>query len=606
MAYIAKSTIQEVHDKLDAIAVVADYVRLEKRSGRYVGLCPFHQEKTPSFSVNPDLKVYHCFGCGKGGTVINFVMEMDKYSFPETIELLAKRFSIPVVYEDFGGGPEDTGMTRRIEELAELYSRVAGSFHYVLMEKPAGSAAKAYLISRGISTAMIDHFRLGYAPADRRWLFTFLSRKGYSQEFLAASGLFSPKYPGTSFFSDRLMFPIVDRQGRTVAFGGRILGKEGPKYINSAESVMYKKGQTLFAIDLALPAIRKTGDVYIAEGYMDVIALHQAGITNAVAPLGTAFTDEQAKLLRRWAERVYLIFDADTAGQNAAVKAILTCRNNALASAVVVPGNEPPGQPAWKDPADILQEAGPEALQKRVKCSITDFEYLVGRSRSLFDISDAAGKAQAVAFLFPYLKTLDSEVSRDACIGSIAAAFGVDRGAVAEDYRHFGERGFDGNRRYALGNKGSPKPIQMNDELFLLAAVSVHYRLYPQFRSKLSIKEIEDPSAKELFIALEECYVHDESGMDDLLSRITAPELRNFIIERGASNEFSANPEQLVSDGINRVKQRRLKRRLDEIVMELRIAKEGVTRIRGETRLEELLAEKMHLDAELCRLKEET
>ncbi|MDR3335398.1 MAG: DNA primase [Treponema sp.] len=600
MGYITKATIQEVTDKIDALAVVGDYVRIEKRSGRYLGLCPFHHEKTSSFSVNPDLKLYYCFGCGKGGTIINFIMEMDKLSFPETVELLAKRFGVPVVYEH--GGQLDTGMTKRIEEHAELYSRVAGSFHYVLMEKPEGRAAKAYIISRGLCNEMIDRFRLGYAPADRRWLFTFLSGKGYSPEFLASSGLFSPKYPRSSFFADRLMFPIADRQGRTVAFGGRILGGEGPKYINSPESEGYKKGQTLFAIDLAQPEIRKTREVYIAEGYMDVIALHQAGITNAVAPLGTAFTDEQAKLLRRWADQVFLIFDADIAGQNAVVKAILTCRNNGLAAGVVVPGGDPaggkgaPGQTRFKDPADILKEAGAEVLQKRVKYTINDFEYLMDRGRALFDVSSSEGKARGVAFLFPYLQTLDSEVSRDACIGSIAAAFGVDRGAVADDYR-----------KTALGNKSleavRPSPaIRMNDELFLFAVVSIHQRLYPEVRSRLAIKEIEDPCAKDIFIALEECYAHDESGMDALLSRISAPHVRNFVIERGASNEFAVNPEQLVADGIKRVEQKRLERRLDEIVMKLRIVK-AEAGIGGETPLEDLLDEKMHIDAELRRLR---
>jgi DNA primase len=544
--------------------------------------------------------MYHCFGCGQGGGIINFVMEMDKLSFPEAVETLARRMGIEIIREngDFEQkAPEEEG---KKEELAELFRRVSVTFHYFLMERDEGSLAKQYIISRGINQDMIERFRLGYAPADRSWLFNFLSKKGYSPQFLAGTGLFSERYPQSSFFSHRLMFPIADRQGRTVAFGGRILEGEGPKYLNSRESELYKKGQTLFAIDLALPEIRKTREVYLAEGYMDVIALHQAGIPNAVAPLGTAFTDEQAKLLRRWAEKACLVFDSDQAGQNAAVKGILTCRRNGLSCAVVVPG-EGGGEGEFKDPADILRYQGPEALQNRMKCFIIDFNYLISRSRSLYDISAAEGKAKAVAFLFPYFDTLDSDVSRDSCIGAVAAAFGADRTAILNDY----------NRRRS-GEEASPqvvrveRPVRANDELYLLSIVLVNFRLYPNFRKVVSIDEIEDPAAKELFIAMEESYINEEGGVDDLMARIPSPALRQYVAEKGTSKEFLNDPEQLVKDGIKRIRQKKLKRRLSEIVAELHnlesrgeVAPGG---IRTDSRIEELLVEKMHIDTELRRL----
>ncbi|MDR3247141.1 MAG: DNA primase, partial [Treponema sp.] len=288
MSRIAKSTIQEVNDKLDALAVVEDYIRLEKKGGRYWGRCPFHsagQERTPSFTVDPDRKMYYCFGCHQGGSVINFIMEMDKLSFPEAVETLARRFGVEIIREDGGVEEADPEKTTRLDALIELYRGVSVSFHYFLTGNGEGSAAKRYIIARGISQEMIERFKLGYAPADRNWLFSFLTKKGFSESLLATSGLFSERYQKSSFFSDRLMFPIADRQGRVVAFGGRLLAGEGPKYLNSRETEIYHKGQTLFALDLALPEIRRTKEVYLAEGYMDVIALHQAGITNALAPL---------------------------------------------------------------------------------------------------------------------------------------------------------------------------------------------------------------------------------------------------------------------------------------------------------------------------------
>jgi DNA primase len=333
---------------------------------------------------------------------------------------------------------------------------------------------------------------------------------------------------------------------------------------------------------------------------MDVVALHQAGITNALAPLGTAFTDDQARLLGRWAERVNLVFDSDEAGQNAAVKAILTCRKNGLACQVLVPGGKPGGgQDGAKDPADILKFQGPEALQKQMECFILDFEYLVSRARRLYGDSGPEGKARAVAFLFPYLEALGSEVSRDACISAAAGAFGVDRAVILNDY----------SRRFA-GKKASPQQEEQGalprttDELSLLTLVMVNSSLFPVFRREVNGDEIEDAAAKELFIAMEECYIRDETGPDALLSRISSPALRNYVAGKGISKEFSGNPEQLMRDGIKKLSQKKLRRRLSEIAAELYGLEHDPAAERRETRLDELLVEKMNIDAELHRLKE--
>jgi DNA primase len=624
LSLIARSSIEEVNNRLDALAVVEDYVHLEKRGGRYWGRCPFHsggQEKTPSFTVDPEKKMYYCFGCSKGGSIISFIMEMEKISYPEAIKILASRMGIELVYEQDGRTIQETEADQtKKEQLFELYRRTSVTFHHFLTGKPEGRPFFDYIISRGITEEMIERFRLGYAPADRNWLYRFLTGKGYSGDFLDSSGLFSSRYKGMSLFSDRLVFPIADARGRTVAFGGRALpgvvqadGRAPPKYINTPELEIFKKGQTLFAFDLALPEIRKTGEVYLAEGYMDVIALHQAGITNAVAPLGTAFTGEQAKLLRRWAEKAILVFDSDAAGQNAAVKGILTCRKNGLSCALVVPGRGIEGDkrdetgtdpPESKDPADILRNFGSEALHKNMKCFINDFDYLISRGKSLYDVSVPHGKTRAFAFLLPYLEALDSEIEREDCIGIAADAFGIDREAVHSDYKR--RKGLN-----ASGSSGKPaqeevlkkQPIRMNDELFLLTVVSVNPELYPEFRKALAMKEIEDPAAKEIFVALEECFIQEESGMDAFLSRISSEELRNFIAERGTSPEFSRGAQKLIGDGIKRVKEKGLRQRLSEIVAELRKGERNSIVRPDNNSLEELLSEKMQIDAELRKLE---
>ncbi|MDR0443765.1 MAG: DNA primase [Treponema sp.] len=617
MAFISKSTIQEVNNRLDAITLVSDFVRLEKKGGRWWGRCPFHaggQEKTPSFTVDPELKTYYCFGCSKGGSAIGFLMEMDKLSYPDAIKTLARKQGIEIVYED--GVPEKEQDNSQKEELFELYRRTTGTFQHFLREKPEGQAAFKYISGRGVNNEMIDRFKLGFAPADRDFLHRFLKQKGYSDDFLDKSGLFSPRYKTMSLFSNRLIIPISDRQERVTAFGGRALpgvlqsdGKEPPKYINSPETEIYKKGQTLFAIDLALPGIRQTKTVYLAEGYLDVIALHQAGITNAVAPLGTAFTDEQASLLRRWAEKIVLVFDTDEAGQKAAYKAILTGRKNGLFCAVVhaqealKAQTSEPDYEKFKDPADILSKFGPVILNKVMNCTINDFEYLIIRSRSLIN-ADGGGKNRATAFLFPYLETLDSEVERDNCIALAADAFGADRYAIQKDYsRRKTGGGSRGGSREGSSDFSQSRPIRMNGELFLLAVVAANMRLYPDFRDALEIKEIDDPAAKELFIAMEECFINDECGIDSLLSRIKDEHLRNFISSRGASPEFkggpAGEPEKLMEDGINGIRKKRLRSRLAEICVELRKGE----RASGVTDIDELLEEKMFIDSQIRKLE---
>uniref|UniRef100_A0A7C3IJ23 DNA primase n=1 Tax=Gracilinema caldarium TaxID=215591 RepID=A0A7C3IJ23_9SPIR len=603
MSLISDETIQEIQRRADAVTIIGEYVRLEKRGGRYWGLCPFHNEKTPSFSVDPDKNFFYCFGCHKGGGIISFVMEQEKLSYPETLELLAKKLNIPVKYESGPPTAEETNRTKQIEDLTELYRRVAVSFHHILTATEIGKKAFVYVHERGISDEMIRKFRLGYAPADRQWLFRFLLKKGYSEEFLGKSGLFSRQHTQSSFFADRLMFPISDRKGRTVAFGGRILQGDGPKYLNSAESDLYKKRETLYAIELALPHIRQTEEVHLCEGYMDVIALHQAGIETAVAPLGTAFTDEQARLLRQWAKTAYLVFDNDSAGQAATIKGILTCRRNGLNCRIVTMEKTGEKGTIFKDPADILKEDGPEALQKYVKCFINDFDYLVGRARALFDITHTEGLAQAVAFFFPYLETLDSEVSRDGCMNSIADSFGIDRTAILRDYAQFSRNSAAVNQRSIEKGLPQKEPIRMNDELFLLLTIIANRNLYPRLRTSLSIEEVEDPRAKELFIALEECYRKDIQDIDGLLTQIQDDELRHFVLEKASSEAFSQNPEQLVSDGIKRIREKRLERRRAEIILKLRSARTGD--LQSEQQMEELLSEKVHIDAELRRLKED-
>ncbi len=594
MGRISPDTIESVNQRADIVSIVGEYTRLERKGSDWWGCCPFHNEKTPSFHVIPDRKVYHCFGCGVGGGVINFVMEMEKISFVEAVESLAKKAGIEIIYEGSNQTdvrPKDT--TR--DDLIELYNRVAGSFHYVLTETQLGAAARSYLESRKVSPEMIERFRLGYSPADRRWLYRFLSSKGYSSDFLDKSGLFSKKYPESSFFSDRLMFPISNRKGQVVAFGGRILNGDGPKYLNSGDLPQYKKGETLFAFDLALPEIRTTRSVIFCEGYMDVIAWHQAGITRAVAPLGTAFTAEQARLVRSFAETVYLSFDSDQAGQTATYKSILMCRQLGFEVKIVVIDN-------GKDPAEIIQNEGPEALKKILDYSIIDLDYLVQIAGKRFETGNPEGKTRASAFIFPYIEALESDIQRESTINRLSAVFGISEKALFADYKKRKQTKLSVSGEDEAVDKGKIQRIKRNAELRAVLAVAANTDLFPVMRNRLTSDDFDDPSARDLFIILEECYRSDAITVDNLLARCADENLRVLVTETITRGEFSDNAPKVVEDGIALVRKNALERKKNRLIARMNL-------VRGSSpddikTITEMMFEKQEIDEELAKLKD--
>ena len=595
MPKITTETIDAVNNQTDLVSLVEQYTHLEKRGYDWWGCCPFHGEKTPSFHVIPDKKMYHCFGCGVTGSTIKFVMEMEKLSFIEAVEALAKRAGIPVVYAEgsYQASSEDTFK----ETLLELYERVSGTFHYFLLNTPEGAAALRYLEGRSVSREMIDQFKLGYAPSNRRWLFKFLQTKGYSADFLARSGLFSKNYPEVSFFSGRIMFPICNRHGQPVAFGGRLVEGEGPKYLNTSDLPQYKKGETLFAFSQAIAQIRKEKTVVFCEGYMDVIAFHQAGITNAVAPLGTALTEEQIKLIQSFADTVILSFDSDFAGQQATYKAIKLCRLGHLQVRVLRMRD-------GKDPAEILALKGAESLTELVKNAILDSDYLIQIAVERFDVVSPEGKAQAAAFLFPYIEVLESDIQRESTIHKFSADLGISSKALFTDYLQYDQkqepappvRKVEAQKRIAL---------KMTAELRIVLAAAANPYLFKKMRSELTLDDFEDVAAKDLFIVLEECYRADANTYDSLLAHCSSDVLRQAVSSAIITGEFAENPEKLVYDGIYYIKQNALQRQKELIVRKLQAVRGngGVDEIKL---MNDLLNEKLHIDRTLAALKEAT
>ena len=591
MAKISSSTIDEVNDRTDLVSLIGEYTRLERRGADWWGCCPFHNEKTPSFHVVPSRKMYHCFGCGQGGSAINFVMEVEKLGFMDAVVQLAKRAGVEVIYEG-NNVIEENPLEKKKDEIFDLYSRTSGTYHYFLTETDMGKFAYDYLISRGVTQEIIKKFQLGYSPSDRTWLKKFLLSKNYSNEFLNESGLFSKKYPDISFFSDRLMFPIFNRKNQVVAFGGRLLHGEGPKYLNSGEMLQYKKGETLYAFNFAKESIRKEKTVIFCEGYMDVIAYHQAGITNAVAPLGTALTEDQVKIISSFVDTVYLSFDSDEAGQNATFKAILLCRKMDLPVKIIK-------LEGGKDPSEILNKFGSQSLTNAINDAIIDSDFLLSVLATKYNIGTPDGRTQASLAFFPYVDSLSSDIQKDTCLEKLCQAYNLKPEAVKADFINRDKA--RSKLRTPLTNSNEkaklPEKIVLNAEMRAMLAVIANVDYFSMMRANLSVDDFEDALAKDMFIALEECYREGSMNYDTFLSKCTDERVHSIVTQAVTSGEYSLNSQQMVEDCIWLIKKNILERKRDRLLIQIRQC-QGNT-LEDQQNLDLLLNEKMSIDLEL-------
>jgi len=578
--------VNEVAQKTDIVELISEYVQLKPQGKNYVGLSPFTNEKTPSFNVNREKGVYYCFSSGKGGSAFTFIMEMEGVSFPEAVRILGHRVGVTVDE----GKDHDAEASQR-GALLELYRRVAGSFQYLLEEHDSGRVAREYLERRGILPETRQAFQLGLAPDKPAWLYRFLLKKGYSDSFLKESGLFTRKNPSRALFVNRLMFPIHARNGDVIAFGGRALG-DGPKYINSPNTMIFHKSSSLYGLPQALPRIRETGRFRLVEGYTDVLALHQAGLTEAVAPLGTSFTEEQARLLRRYASKAILVFDDDEAGFRATVKSAALCERHGF-WVFVVPLRD------GRDPADLALDTEPEALRKSLDCTIHILEYLVSSLSESGSEGVPGGKAFVVRELFPYIDSVESEVRREECLTYVADALGLNRRSVALDYERWhntnNKRG--GVTAETEGDKtGTDRHRSV--ELFLFLGCVIDRQEFSRVRTYIRPEELQDRQARELFIALEECYRREEEGIDPLLSKIEDPKLEQYVLQACASEEFRYNQAETIRQALTSVRRAIIERKRESVNSRLRRL-----RAQGSEETYALLEEKMHLDQELQKLK---
>ncbi len=590
MPRISSQTLDEINARVDMPSLVGEYTRLEKRGSDYWGCCPFHNEKTPSFKVTADKNLYYCFGCHAAGSLIQFYMNMEKTSFQDAALALAKKAGISVIYD--GNSPAQIPQNSKKDDYIELYGRISGTYNYLLTSSDMGKNALEYLQSRGISKETIEIFQLGFSPKDRYWLKKFLSEKKYSDEFLDESGLFSKKYQNVSFFSNRLMFPICNRHGQTIAFGGRILEGEGPKYLNSSDLIQYKKRENLYAFNIAKQYIRTEKCAIICEGYMDVIAYHQAGVKIAVAPLGTALTEEQVKLLSGFCDTFYLSFDSDKAGQDATYKSILLCRQNDISVRIIKHEN-------GKDPAEILLNSGPEMLTNFSKSYILDNEYLLSVLMHQYPVNTPEGKMRVCLAYFPYLDALQSDIHREACFEYLCQTLQVSINVVKEDYKN--REAAKKKLEYSPG-KNEIKvqgAVKTDAELRAILAVVANFDFFNVMRSTLSVDDFESMLAREMFITLEECYREGAVSTDSILSRCNE-DVKIIVTNAVTSGEFAQNSQQVIESSVQRLKKKSLMRKRERLLNRMRQLQSGS--IEDAKELDSLISEKMNIDFELNKI----
>lgn len=413
--YYPDELIEEVRMKNDIVDVISGYVRLQKKGGSYFGLCPFHNEKSPSFSVSGVKQMYYCFGCGAGGNVITFLMEYENATFQEAVKMLADRAGIRLPEMEYT--EEARRKAGRRAKLLEINKEAAKYFYYML-RSPKGQAGYQYLAGRELSDDTMKKFGLGFADGAGSDLTAYLRSKGYADELIKESGLtgFDEKRGMHDKFWNRVMFPIQDSNHRVIGFGGRVMGDAKPKYLNSPETMIFDKSRNLYGLNFARTS--RKGNIILCEGYMDVIAMHQAGFTQAAASLGTAFTTGQASLLKRYTEEVLLAYDSDGAGINAAMRAIGILKESGLRGKVI---NMQP----YKDPDEFMKNLGAEAFQERIDQAENSFFFELRILELEFNMNDPESKTAFHKEIAKKLCGFEEEVERENYIESVAAKYHI-------------------------------------------------------------------------------------------------------------------------------------------------------------------------------------
>lgn len=490
--FYPEELIEEVRTKSDIVDVISSYVRMQKKGSNFFGLCPFHNEKSPSFSVSPSKQIFYCFGCGAGGNVITFLMEYENATFQEAVKMLADRAGINLPEMEYN--EEARQKESRRAKLLEI-NKEAAKYYYYMLRNPRGKVGYQYLAGRQLSGETMKKFGLGYADGASSDLTAYLRSKGYSDELLNESGLiaFDERRGIHDKFWNRVMFPIQDGNHRVIGFGGRVMGDAKPKYLNSPETMIFDKSRNLYGLNFARTS--RKGNIILCEGYMDVIAMHQAGFTQAVASLGTSFTTGQASLLRRYTEDVLLAYDSDGAGVNAAMRAIGILKESGLRGKVI-------DMKPYKDPDEFMKNLGAEAFQERIDQAQNSFFFELGVLEKNYHMDDPESRTDFHREIAKKLCSFEEEVERENYIEAVAQKYHI---------------GFDNLRKLVSGyaaktglvqpvlrpkstvsRKNTPEESAKRCQRMLLTWITEEPKLYPKIKPYITPEDFTETLYREV------------------------------------------------------------------------------------------------------------
>ena len=500
--YYPDELIEEVRMKNDIVDVISGYVRIQKKGSSYFGLCPFHNEKSPSFSVSGSKQMFYCFGCGAGGNVITFLMQYENITFQEAVKMLADRAGVALPEVTYSEEARKRENRRNI--MLEINKEAARYFYYML-RSPRGKVGYQYLRDRQLSDETIHKFGLGYADGAGSDLTAYLRKKGYADDLIKESGLigFDEKRGMHDKFWNRVMFPIQDSNHRVIGFGGRVMGDAKPKYLNSPETLIFDKSRNLYGLNFARTS--RKGNIILCEGYMDVIAMHQAGFTQAVASLGTAFTTGQASLLKRYTEEVLLAYDSDGAGVNAALRAIGILKESGLRGKVI---NMRP----YKDPDEFMKNLGAEAFQQRIDEAENSFFFDLRMLEGQYDMKDPESKTAFHREIAKKLCTFEEEVERENYIQSVAEKYHIGYENLRKLVNSYAAR--TGlvtpvtRPKSTVSQKNTPQDNVKKSQRLLLTWITEEPQVYQKIKPYISAQdfteELYQEVAQKLFAGLEQ------------------------------------------------------------------------------------------------------
>jgi len=553
--FINDETIENVRGKIDIVDLISEYVQLKKAGNNYVGLCPFHQEKTPSFTVTQNKELFHCFGCGVGGDAVTFIMKKENLDFPDAISFLADKYGIEI---------EKTANTNsQVTDIkSKTYEINKEAAIYYRSNLFSNKKALEYLINRKISEKAIKQFGLGYSLDSWDDLFKYLTKKGYKSDEIEKTGLIGSKSGSNNYYDklrDRIIFPIMDNKSRVIGFGGRVLNSDKhPKYLNSPETVVFNKGNHLYGLNL-LNKYSNRKKILLVEGYMDVISLFSRGINYSVASLGTALTEKQSKLIKRYGEEIYICYDSDSAGINATLRAINILTKDDINPKILL-------LPKDMDPDDYIKEYGIKKFETLILNSINSIEFKIYNVKENMNLQNSEDKIRFTREVSKIIKELKSPIEQDVYIEKIAQETGISKAAIEREIR--GNKNFkiNPNKQIYENRIRTIKPVEnvlssgrLKAEAELIQIMIKDRDYFEYIRSKVSIEDFENEGIRRIYDYINNYFCEEELTNENVLIMkiLEIPNIGeevNDILNNLKLNYKPSNINKIIDDLINRIK----------------------------------------------------